>query len=990
MSSSTDVPTSQKPRSKPSRESRLMRNTPIGKKMAVVVGAMIIPLLTLLGIYAWNQWADIKFVKDEIAGLHYYHPLEEIGGVLNVRSAEIGVALSAGQAVNTAVSDAEIDQIMSEMDELDKKYGREASHAKWQAIRDSWTKLKAQTFKDLRSSIEAHESLNGQMADLRMHIATEWGMALDPIAESYYLLDLAVNKLPEIGNGLGVVRGHVAASVHGAAQDPEVRLEMIRHDSIIDDRLAATVAALAVIKEKTVDNAAVSAKLAKVEANWVEQVHNWTTLVNTTASEGRTAGSDYQALVAEGDKLPEVLDTVHDQLMDAAETMMADRESGLLMTMAIGVALVLLLCGCAIKLAHAVSWRIIGAIRRLSEISANITDGRFDNQINVDGGDEITTLYASINKMQQQLLNDQQNRARSAQQISRLSGGLESSSANVMIADAENNIIYLNTAAKGMFGAIEADLRKDLPGFSVTKLVGQSVDVFHKNPAHQRGLLAKLSGQHRAKFVAGGKHIGFTASPINDEKGERIGTVVEWLDNTASVQAEQEIDSVVDASLKGDLSKRISLEGKVGFYEVMAKKVNEMVGGMSDVVDDVQDIVAGTSRGELGRRVQVQGKNGLTQRLGNDVNGLIDTIGTVVEEVQGLVVAANHGDLTKRIETEGKPGLLAKIGGGINELTENMAALVSQVKLAASEVSRGADEISQGNANLSQRTEEQASSLEETASSMEEMTSTVKQNADNAGQASQLAVAARDQAEKGGAVVSKAVRAMSDINDASKKIADIIGVIDEIAFQTNLLALNAAVEAARAGEQGRGFAVVASEVRNLAGRSATAAKEIKALIQDSVKKVDEGSTLVTQSGATLEQIVSSVKKVTDIVAEIAAASNEQSAGIEQVNKAVMQLDELTQQNAALVEQASAASQAMAEQARGLNDSMQKYQVNGDAGADHAAASHASAAPVAERRKASRPWATKRPATQAMRAKSAAPAAPVAAAGGSDEAVWKEF
>jgi len=210
---------------------------------------------------------------------------------------------------------------------------------------------------------------------------------------------------------------------------------------------------------------------------------------------------------------------------------------------------------------------------------------------------------------------------------------------------------------------------------------------------------------------------------------------------------------------------------------------------------------------------------------------------------------------------------------------------------------------------------------------MEEMTSTVKQNADNAAQANQLAAAARQQAEKGGAVVSRAVTAMSGIKDGSKRIADIIGVIDEIAFQTNLLALNAAVEAARAGEQGRGFAVVASEVRNLAGRSATAAKEIKALIQDSVHRVDEGSTLVVQSGATLEEIVAAVKKVADIVGEIAAASHEQSAGIDQVNKAVMQLDELTQQNAALVEEASAASQSMAEQARALNDSMSRYAVD---------------------------------------------------------------
>jgi methyl-accepting chemotaxis protein len=210
------------------------------------------------------------------------------------------------------------------------------------------------------------------------------------------------------------------------------------------------------------------------------------------------------------------------------------------------------------------------------------------------------------------------------------------------------------------------------------------------------------------------------------------------------------------------------------------------------------------------------------------------------------------------------------------------------------------------------------------------MTSTVKQNADNAGHANQLAVAARQEATRGGEVVTRAIRSMSEIETASKRIVDIIGVIDEIAFQTNLLALNAAVEAARAGEQGRGFAVVASEVRNLAGRSAKAAKEIKALIQDSVHKVEEGQSLVTQSGSSLEQIVAAVKKVTDIVAEIAAASTEQSAGIDQVNKAVMQLDELTQQNAALVEQASAASMGMAEQARGLSDLMQRYDIEGGA------------------------------------------------------------
>jgi methyl-accepting chemotaxis protein len=234
---------------------------------------------------------------------------------------------------------------------------------------------------------------------------------------------------------------------------------------------------------------------------------------------------------------------------------------------------------------------------------------------------------------------------------------------------------------------------------------------------------------------------------------------------------------------------------------------------------------------------------------------------------------------------------------------------------------------------------------------MKQMTATVRQTADNAGQANQLAMAARQQAEKGGVVVNAAVASMAGINAASRKIAEIISVIDEIAFQTNLLALNAAVEAARAGEQGRGFAVVASEVRNLAGRSATAAKEIKALIQDSVAKVDEGSKLVDESGKVLEDIVSAVKKVTDIVAEIAAASREQSCGIEQVNKAVMQMDSTTQQNAALVGQAAAASHAIVAQTYALDEAISSYHVEEEAALSNAP----SVAPVAERRVASRPW-----------------------------------
>ena len=295
----------------------------------------------------------------------------------------------------------------------------------------------------------------------------------------------------------------------------------------------------------------------------------------------------------------------------------------------------------------------------------------------------------------------------------------------------------------------------------------------------------------------------------------------------------------------------------------------------------------------------------------------------------GFARTIASGDLKQRIDPQylRRGDEIGNLAQALDEMVVQLQNMVGQVTETTGQVSSAAAEIAQGSSDLSQRTEEQASALEETASSMEELTSTVKQSAENAGQANQLASSARHQAEQGGQVVDQAVAAMTAINQSSRKIADIIGVIDEIAFQTNLLALNAAVEAARAGEQGRGFAVVAGEVRKLAQRSADAAKEIKALITDSVSKVEDGGKLVDRAGQTLREIMTSVKKVSDIVAEMAAAAREQATGIEQVNKAILQMDQVTQQNAALVEQTAAASQSMGGQARELQRLMEFFKLN---------------------------------------------------------------
>ena len=298
-----------------------------------------------------------------------------------------------------------------------------------------------------------------------------------------------------------------------------------------------------------------------------------------------------------------------------------------------------------------------------------------------------------------------------------------------------------------------------------------------------------------------------------------------------------------------------------------------------------------------------------------------------MQEAIAIANAVASGDLTSRIDTQ-STNETGKLLLALKQMNDNLVDLVGKVRTGTDSISTASGEIASGNADLSQRTEQQASSLEETASSMEELTSTVKQNSDNARQANQLAVGASDVAVKGGEVVSQVVTTMSSINESSKKIVDIISVIDGIAFQTNILALNAAVEAARAGEQGRGFAVVATEVRTLAQRSAAAAKEIKELIGDSVDKVEDGTRLVDEAGTTMDEIVNAVKRVTDIMSEISAASQEQSSGIEQVNQAVTQMDEVTQQNAALVEEAAAAAESMREQSHSLIEAVSVFKLTG--------------------------------------------------------------
>ncbi|AOP34096.1 chemotaxis protein [Leptospira tipperaryensis] len=451
------------------------------------------------------------------------------------------------------------------------------------------------------------------------------------------------------------------------------------------------------------------------------------------------------------------------------------------------------------------------------------------------------------------------------EELTRVKVALDSTTTNVMIADNDFNIRYMNKAVIEMFQNGESDIKKQFSQFNLKTLIGSSIDTFHKNPAHQRGLLGNFTNVHRASIKIGVRSFNLIANPIIDANGKRLGSVVEWSDVTNELVVQEEVERIVTAATNGDFVTRISLEAKTGFFLKLSQSINQLLEvsnrGLNEVVDALERISAGN----------------LTQKITNEYHG---TFGKLKEY--------SNTTMDK-----------------LNEIIGDIIIRSSSLVTSATEVSSTANSLSQG-------ASEQAASVEETTSSLEQMTASIDQNAQNSRQTEQISSKSSKDAEEGGSSVVETVKAM-------KQIAEKISIIEDIAYQTNLLALNAAIEAARAGDHGKGFAVVASEVRKLAERSQKSANEISSLAGNSV-------AIAEKAGELISQIVPSIRKTADLVQEITAASDEQAAGVSEINKAMGQLDQVSQQNASASEELAAISEEMNSQAEQLRESVLFFKI----------------------------------------------------------------
>ena len=842
-------------------EELLGRLTLPGKILLLGVAFLSVVALTLT--LFWSQkLAVVATIEHERGGVAAIRPIANVMHALQVHRGLRARMLSGDTSASGAVDSARVqaDEVIASAEQaLREPLSILGLEEHWRDIHARWQGLRHSVGATTEVDFDVHVQLIADLMSLVSRVADASGLTLDSRIDTYYMMDAVVLRFPAVAEAAAQARGIAGSIAARGIINLQERVELAsRHANYTDD-LAALAAGLAKAGEAPADTQA-SLSAGDAFGRMVLDEFVSASAVTTHPAAAFAAGTN--AVDSAFSQWRRTLDRLDRTLRERA----ADQRAELWVVGPVTALLLALAAYLVLALKRSVSraaTEIAGAAQRIAK-------GDLSTEVRCAASDEFGSIAGSINEMRLELARQLSKERSFAVENLRIRNALDKASVSLMLADADGCIIYMNDSVARLLRSAEAVLRESVPGFSVDSLIGSNIDDFHRNPGHQRAILRELRSTHRAQIEVGGFTFLLNASPVIDDDGNRHGTVLEWTDRTSEVQVEGELSALVTAALAGDFDQRLQLQGKDGFFRHLAEGMNRLLELTAGAIDDVGAVLNAMARGDLTRKIE-KPYEGALGRLRDDTNITVDRLRQVVGQIQDASAAINSA----------------------------------------------AQEIAAGNTDLSVRTEVQASSLEETSTSMEQISATVRQNADNAREANELARKSNVVAERGGEMMGRVVTKMKAIQAATRKIDDIIGVIDSIAFQTNILALNAAVEAARAGEQGRGFAVVATEVRGLAQRSAHAAKEVKALIGDSSDQVEGGAALVAEAGETMQDIVENFRQVAVLVGEIASASKEQSAGVDQVSDAVSQMDEVTQHNAALVEQAAAAAGSLQEQASAL-------------------------------------------------------------------------
>ncbi len=852
---------------------KLISHLSFSNKFALLGGIFVIPLLFLLtGSYQYQQSA-IEFSAKEQEGLRMIYPLREFlqplqshrGLSLLIKEGNENLAERLEQQTQKA------NTALASAEQANLALGKELNlFDAYRAIQTQWEQLRTQD-PDLNKaeSFRQHSDLAKNVLQLIGQTADSSNLTLDSDLDSFYLMDAITVRLPAIIEGTAKLRGLSSGIAQRKTVTSQEQIALHVQLNVLQEHTSALEADLA---RSLTANPALGKDIEQPLAALKTAGENFRKSVDTHILRAETISVSPASLFQEGSTTVDSAYTLFDANYHALDRLIAHRIQDKKHLLYRDIVLTFTALAIALYLFMALRSILLAGMNELSSGAKRLATGDFSTPVKVPSKDEMGTLGEAINQIQSQLGEKITQERRIADDMRRIRFAIDSVSTAVTLLDTEQKLIYCNMAGQ--------ELLNKVLGNAANRLIGERIDTLFDSPEKTQALIAPLSETSEVEIHENGFTLRLIMAPVQNESGQETGRVLQWLDRTQEIALENEIENMICAAALGDFSTRLDTAGKSGFHE----------------------------------------------RLSEGLNQLSETTAGGLKRVAAVLQAIANGDLTQTIDTRYE-GVFGQLKNDTNLTVERLREVVSRIKIASETINTAAMEIAAGNGDLSLRTEQQASHLEETASSMEEINATVKNNADNAGKANQLASDASGIAARGGEMVKAVVDTMTDIQRSSRKISDIIGVIDGIAFQTNILALNAAVEAARAGEQGRGFAVVATEVRNLAQRSATAAKEIKQLINDSVTKVDGGVLQVGQAGTTIGHVVSAVKDVANLLQEISHASREQASGVEQVTQAIARMDETTQQNAALVEEAAAAAESLEEQARTMVDTIGVFKIS---------------------------------------------------------------